>query len=447
MVNDRSGLVVVWNRQSADDQKAQLALHEMLGKELTADQAAQIALLNNRHLQATFEDLGIAQADLVQAGLLKNPVFDIGVHFPDSAPRGTYLNLSVAEDFLNIFFIPARRKLAQSRFEQAKAQVTDRVLRLVADTKQAFYGYQGAVQLVELRQTIADAASASVDAANRLHDAGNITDLEFLGQRAQSVRAKIDLTNAEADAAEARERVNALLGLWGEDTVWTAEQRLKGLPASEPESTGLEALAIQQRADLDALRHEVQSNAQMLGFTIDTRFFSEASVGAAAERETDGQWRIGPNISIPVPLFDQGQGAIPRAQAMLRQSQQRYVAVVVDVRSQVRTARTRMLNARSKAQFVHDEVLPLQQQLFDQTQLQFNGMFVSVFQLLAAKREEIDAGRDYIESLRDYWQARAELEKAVGGRLPAVTPPPSTLPTPDTPPARMQPGMDHSKMR
>ncbi len=85
LVSDRTGLVVQWDCGTADDQEVAMAVAKMLHVQLNADQAAQIALLNNHHLQATFEDLGIAQADLVQAGLLKNPVFDLGVRFPDRA--------------------------------------------------------------------------------------------------------------------------------------------------------------------------------------------------------------------------------------------------------------------------------------------------------------------------------------------------------------------------
>jgi cobalt-zinc-cadmium efflux system outer membrane protein len=92
-----------------------------------------------------------------------------------------------------------------------------------------------------------------------------------------------------------------------------------------------------------------------------------------------------------------------------------------------------MFNARAAAQFYHDEVLPTQRHFLDQTQLHYNGMFVSVFQLLQAKRDEIDAAAQYIQALRTYWTSRAELERAVGGRLPPGEPvmpamPPSSMP-------------------
>jgi outer membrane protein, heavy metal efflux system len=433
---ERIGKRVMWNGHSADDRAVEAAMHDLLARPLTADTAVQAALLNNPKLQADFEELGIAQADLVQAGLLRNPVLDLSVRFPNSAPHKAYLNFGVAESFLDVFLIPARRKIAAGQLKQVKARVTNEVLELAARTASAFYAWQGAAQRVELLGTVGDATNASLDAATRLRKAGNTNELAYLGERAQADRATVDLANARADAADARERVNALMGLADHQLDWTAAgRRLPDVPAGEVRVEGLEATAVRQRQDLAAARSEVLMQARIYGFTVDTRFFASADLGADAERETDGQWRIGPTVALPIPLFDQGQGSIPRARAVLQQSRQRYAALALDIRSQVRAARARLLNARSTAQFYRDEILPTQQRLLEQTQLQYNGMFVGVFQLLQAKRDEIDAAVQYVNALQSYWTARAELERAIGGRLPVGAP--ATMPA--TQPAGARP--------
>jgi cobalt-zinc-cadmium efflux system outer membrane protein len=432
-VTEQTGKRVHWDAHSADDQAVATHLRDLLAGPVTVDAAVQVALLNNRHLQATFEDLGIAQADFVQAGLLRNPVLDLGVRFPNKPPGKTYIDVSAAENFLNIFLIPARRKIAAAQLDQAVAQVIFQVLSLAAETESAFYTYQAAEQTVELRRTISDTAAASLDVAAKLREAGNTTDLVYLGERAQAARATVELAGAKADAEDARERLNALMGVWGEQTAWQIAGRLPDLPPDEVRPQGLETLAIQQRQDLVAARQEVLSQARLYGLTVDTRFFAQADAGAEAERETDGQWRIGPALSIPLPLFDQGQAAITRAAALVRQAQQRYSALAVDIRSQVRSARARLLNARALAQFYRDEVLPTQQRYLDQVQLHYDGMYLSLFQLLGAKRDAIDAGLQYIQALRAYWTSRSELARAVGGRLPpgepvTVTTRPSSMP-------------------
>jgi len=420
---DRTGYVVQWNGHTTDDQAVAAKVHELLHGPLTADQAVQIALLNNHHLQATFEDLGIAQADLVQAGLLKNPIFDLGVRFPDRGPSGTYLDIAAADDFLDIALIPARKKVAQAQFDRAKAKVADEILTLCAQARAAFYACQAAQQMAQLQQTIAQASGASLTVAQKLHDAGNLTDLDFASQRALDTRSKVALADAQAAAIEAREQVNSITGVGTSDTQWKIFAPLPDLPVHEISTDGLESLAARQRQDLAAARQDVIVQARTLGATVDNRFLQELAIGPEFEHETDGQWRIGPTVSVSVPLFDQGRARTARAQAMLRQSEERYYALVVDVRSQVRAAGARLLNARQKALLCRDQVLPAEQDLLRQTQLQYNGGFVGVFRLLQARRDQIDAAREYVQALRDYWTARANLDRAVGGRLPpAVSP-------------------------
>jgi cobalt-zinc-cadmium efflux system outer membrane protein len=424
-VSDRSGFVVQWNRDSSDDRAVDTTIEKMLTHELGVDETVQIALLNNRHLQVTFEDLGIAQADLVQAGLLKNPVFDLGVRFPDSAPSGTYLDIAAAGDFLDIALLPARKKLAAAQFEQAKAKVSNEVLSLAAETSADFYAYQAAEETADLRRSEADAASAALEATKKLHEAGNLNDLNFADQRAQEVRARIDLSIAEAQATEAREKLAQRMGLDSTQTQWKVADHLADLPANEIQMQGLESLAVQQRLDLLAARQEVLAQAQTLGLTTRYRFFQDVNVGPEFEHETDGQWRIGPSVSMPIPIFDNGQAKISRAQAILRQNERRYQAMEIDVRAEVRIARAKLISARAKALLYRDEVLPAERDVLHQTQLQYNGMYVGVFQLLDAKREQTDAAREYIEALRDYWSAKSELARAIGGKFPAATTQPS----------------------
>ena len=109
-----------------------------------------------------------------------------------------------------------------------------------------------------------------------------------------------------------------------------------------------------------------------------------------------------------------------------------------EIRSQVRAAANRMRAARARAEYYRTAVLPLQAKIVQQTQLQFNGMFIGVFQLLQAKQAQIDAGRGYIQSLQNYWMARSELEKTVGGSLQSLpTEMPATMPA--TLPSTTQP--------
>jgi outer membrane protein, heavy metal efflux system len=416
-VRERTGLRVHWNQGTPADAEAAAAVRGLLSRELRVEDAVQIALLNNRGVQATYEDLGIAQADLVQAGLLKNPVFEGEIRFPrhTTAP----LELDLFQDFLDLLLLPLRKRVASTRFEEAKLRVASAVLDVAVETKRAFYRVQAARQTTEMRRSVVDATTASLEAARRLHDAGNVTDLALANEEALFRQSKLDLAEAEEETLEAREALSALMGVWGDDVRWTVADRLPDLPEDEVARPGLESLAMEKRLDLAAARRDVEATAESLGIARWSPLGPEVVAGVHSEREPEGSTTVGPSISIPVPLFDQGQAARGRAGSMLRQAEERFAALAIEIRSQVRQRHARLVAARRRAEYYRAAVLPLRRRIVEETQLQYDAMQIGVFELLQAKQAEIEAGQRYIEALADYWLARADLEQAVGGRLVA----------------------------
>jgi len=147
LVNQKMDYRLYWNQGSTADEQAAGAIDSLLKEELGVDGAVQIALLNNQHLQAVYEDLGVTQADVVEAGLLENPVFFGQVRFPDRSPRMSNLEFEVSQNFLNILMLPARKKLAAMQFEEAKLRVADAVLKLAADVRKAYFHTIAASQI------------------------------------------------------------------------------------------------------------------------------------------------------------------------------------------------------------------------------------------------------------------------------------------------------------
>ena len=443
-VMDRTGRRIQWNQGSDGDKQVADAVRAMLRRELAVDDAVQVGLLNNQSLQATYEELGIAQAELVEAGLLKNPMLSAEVRFPKY--HALPFNIDVSRSFIDLLLMPLRKRAAGAGFEAAKLRVIHEVLSMAANVKAAFYRAQGAGQLVEMRRSIVMATDASLDAARRLHEAGNTTDLSLANEQALHEQTKIDLAKAERESLEAREELSALMGVWGGDIGWTIAPRLPQLPSEEIDPAHLESLAIEQRTDIGAARYDVDVVAANLGLTRSTALFPDFSVGGHLEKETDGATSVGPTIQMPLPIFNQGQPAIAAAQARLRQAQRRYAAMAVQIRSEVRRARNNLLAARDLAEDYSRVIVPLRHQIVRQNQLQFNAMQIGVFELLQSKQAEIDAGREYVEALKGYWLAQVELERAVGGRLPATrltTQPTTATRPPATAPAAVDAPAEH----
>jgi len=418
-VQARIGQRVRWNRGTPQDAQARALIEKLLSKQLTADNAVQIALLNNRGLQAVYENLGITQAAVVQAGLLNNPFLNGNVK-PGLTGPGPEFELTITQNFMEILYLPLRKAVAESRFEAEKLHVTGAVIDHAAQTRDAFYRVQRDKQMIEMLRQIIAATNASYDAIKRLREAGNVRDLDVDNQRVLVEQARVELAATQAALATDRERLTVLMGLWGDDTRWTIAPRLPDPPQPAFDLTDLEKKAISNSIDLAAARHEIESFGHQLGLTHATALVPSFDFGAAGKREADGDYLLGPAFSLPLPLLDQGQARIAHAVAELRQKQKSYVALAVRIRSSVRAARVRLLTARRIAEHYRDEMLPLRERIVRETLLQYNAMQVGVFQLLIAKQQQISTGQRYIEALQDYWLARTDLETILQGRLSDV---------------------------
>jgi outer membrane protein TolC len=308
--------------------------------------------------------------------------------------------------------------LAKAQLRVVKAEATAAVLDLASEAKVAFVSLQAAQKTLALRKQILQSTDASYDAAQRLHEAGNITDLSVANERALYEQSKLAVASAETAMLEARERLNALMGLWGADTQWRVSGSLPPVPGEAMDLADLERRAIDASLGLTMLRNEIRVVASRTGIDATTLVFPELAGGAAAEYEgPEDKWVGGPAVAIGIPVFDWGQARTAAGRHRLRRLWNEYTALAIEVRSTVRTARYRLRNARRQSEYYRRVVVPLAEQITAETQLQYNAMQLGVFQLLQAKQREIDTRRQSIAAQRDYWIARTELEQILAGRM------------------------------
>lgn len=426
-VKERSGKRVAWYQGKKEDVRVDSVMNVFLKDTLMVDEAVQMALLNNHNLQAVYENLGITQAQVVQAGLLNNPVFSIN----------SVLTMSLVTDFLDIFFIPLKKSIAQSVFEAAKLRVTGAVLDLAGQTRIAYYRVQVNKQLLELQQKIVQSTEASYAAMLRLYQAGNVTRLDMGTEQAFYEQARLDLQVAKLNIKQSREQLNRLMGLWGENTEWIAESRLPAIPSEPIDLDNIEKRAIDKSINLAVSRQEVITYGKMLGLTKKTALFPSFEVGVETEVEDGGrEWH--PEGALPIPIFDQGQAKKATAMAQLRQQQAQYYALAVKVRSLAREAREQLFNMRRIALHYQNVIIPLRSKNTQLSQLQYNAMQIGVFRLLQAKEQEIEAGRNYLEALYNYWVARNGVKLLLQGRISGLENETMALESPSTPNANTE---------
>ena len=416
-VHERTGKAVRWEEDQKSREQARQEVRQILRKPLTVDAAVQIALLNNRSLQATFEEIGLSAADVLEAATIPNPRFDLAVRFPDKPPSGTYIDYSAAIDFLSIIMIPLKKRVAKDQLESAALRIADDTLELISQVKSAFYSLQASQQLLRRFKLIVDTDAASLDLAQRQYEAGNISDLTLAQQQATYSHSRLDVATTEAEIRRNREKLDRLLGLWGPDTDWQISCELPEVPRSELSVRGLERLAISQRLDVQAAYLQVASQAENLGLTKSFRLLGALDFAVESERETDSQTRTGPTFAIELPLFNQGQARIARGDAALRQARDKFEALAIEVRSQIRELQDELMSKGQIARFYQDELVPDQRWILKESLINYNAMEIGDFQLFTTKAEEARTEREYLEAVRDYWITRAELERAVGGNL------------------------------
>ena len=413
---------IEWVGITAPEEEIVARVNTLLKDELSAQDAVQIALLFNRRLQGHFEKLGIARADVVQASRLSNPVVEVTQLFEDGKSGNRSLELVLVQDFLDLLLMPVRQQATAAAYEQVRLEVTADVVRTASRTRMAFYDLQAAQQNLELFQQVLLAMEASFEWAQALRKAGNVPLDFLLRERAQYERTKLQVAEAELRVVEQRERLNRLMGLWGEATGWTAELRLPPVPEQLPDVTDMERQALEASLDLAGRRQGLLRTAHSLGVRNAEQVLSGLEVGMQAEREKEGgengPWHRGPVVSVAVPIFDQGQGVRGKSQALFRQAWDEYHATAVDVRSVARLAGYQLKYAAQRARYLHGVVLPMHEQLLLQMQLRYNAMFTGTLELLDAARQDIEVAQEYVEALRGYWQAQAQVEELLAGTLP-----------------------------
>lgn len=389
---------------------------------LTADSAVQLALLNNPDLRLQTAQLGIAAADVYEAGRLANPVLSATrLSAGDSNQPHAQLTLGVAFNFVNLLFLPANSRYAKAGFESAKLGAGAAALELAAQAESAWYEAAGADRVAQMREQASDAAQASASLAQRYFDAGNINRRQLAMEQASATRARLDALSARAAAVDAHGALNRLMGLSAAQDGWQLDPQF---PEPPPQVEALDALlktAMSSRLDVDAARSQSQALAARYGLARRTRLIGSIEVGAERERDYDGSLNAGPTVSVELPLFDWGGGRKARAQAELDRSEARLDALVLDVGNDVKRAHARMLAAKSRADAYRDELIPQREAIVAGMQKEVNYMLTGVFELLVAKQDEYDAYAGYVEAVRDYWTARADLARAVGRALPRGT--------------------------
>ena len=412
---------VVALRTPEETQAARARVRALLRRPLTADAAVRIALLNNRGLQAAYNELGLAEAAMVQASLPSNPTFSLS---RVSTSIEIEIERRIVADILALASLPARAEIAADRFWQAQLRAAEETLRVAAETRRAFYRAVAARELGGLLEQAKSAAETATELARRLGETGAMNKLDQAREQVFYAEVTAQLATARQRAASERERLTRLMGLWGGDLDFNLPDALPALPPPKA-LPAIETEAVRRRVDLQVARIELNALAKSYGLANATRFINllEVSGISKTQREADGARGSGSGVEVEfqLPIFDFGEVRVRQSEQTYMQALNRLVERAVNVRSEARDAYRNYRSTYDIARHYRDEVVPLRKIISDEMILRYGAMQIDVFALLAEARQRITSSVSAIEARREFWLAHTDLSVAVVGGGPSGT--------------------------
>lgn len=416
-IHQETGKDVAAIRSQEEAEAARASVQGLLRRSLSVDNAVQIALLNNRGLQAAFNDLAFAEARRVGDSLPPNPSISL------SRISGSFeieIERRVVAEVIGLATLPLRSELAAARFRQAQLRAILETLRIAFETRRAYYRAVAGRELVGFLTQAQEAAETTTKFAARLGETGAMNRLDQARELAFYAELSTQLATARQRATSDREALIRHLGLWGEDLNFKLPNALPALPRTPRALASVEVEAIRRRVDLQMGRMELDALSRSYGLNQATRFISILDASyvdkvlkdkASGEREKER----GFEIELEVPIFDFGEVKVRQAEATYMAAVNRLLELAVNIRSEARDAYRVYRSTYDIASHYAREVLPLRKIISEEAQLRYNGMLIDVFGLLTEARQRIMVTMSAIEAKREFWLAATNLGTAVTG--------------------------------
>jgi len=421
-VADRSRIAQIgtpgWHQNATEIAAAEARSRAMLeGRTISAETAVQVALLNNRGLQAAYAELGLSAADVWEAAL--GPVPSLGVSVSGLAGDvARTLEATLINALLQAATVKPRTQFAELRFRQAQLAAAGETIALAVETRRAWIEAVAAFEAAALIARTQNTANAASELAVELGRTGAMNAADQAREHAFTAQIAAERADARLEAQLAKERLARLMGVSPGQVTFYVPDALPSLPGRPRSRADIERLALQNRVDIAAGRLELQAIAAEYRLTGETRAVSDVAIRAGVEAERDaGRTETTPVVEVEfeIPLYDTSRLASRRGALVYLKAANLLADAATNARAEARAAHLEVTGKHDIARHWRDVVLPLRRTIDDEALKSYNGMITSTFELIEDARDGLEAQLGAAEAKRDYWLAETDVTAAIWG--------------------------------
>lgn len=414
---EQTGSEVRWLRSDPEREAMRAEVDRLLAQPLAIDDAVRIALGYSPAFQSLLAEAAVASADATGSARIGNPVFFERLFRSGAEGRELDIGRSLGISLFDLLFLPARLEQAEFRQQQTRLQSSIALLSTVTEVRQAWVDAVAARQVARYREEVATAAGTAAELARRMQATGNFSRLQRAREQALAAEETANLIRARQNATAARETLIQRLGLTpSQAQALRLPDQLPALPEAPMDEATAGAALLENRLDVRIARTDLDRTAKSLGLTQVTSVVNGLHVAGVRNSETGESSQRGFEVELPLPLFDFGDAARASSEARYLSAFNRTLEVANNASSQVRVAYEGYRSAYDLARHYRSEVVPLRQNITEESVLQYNGMLIGVFELLAAARAQSASVVQAIEAERDFWRAEAALKASLLGQ-------------------------------
>lgn len=397
-------------------------LSAIIADGLSLDAALRLALINNRDLQAEFQEIGVAHADWVQAQLLSNPSLDVLLRFPTDGGR-SILEAFVGVELLELWRIPLRTEAAQQNLEATVLRIARRAGEHLAESRKSYYVAVAAEELHRVAQENVELVALSFEAVKGLHEAGAADAFDENLARGPLLAAQLALRTAQIEMANARRDLAKNLSIDQPVDGLVLTDRLPDPVKFEVDQEALVQQALRSRLDLRAIATAIEA--------LDTRMRLErrkawgdvaAGPSFAQQGGASGSDIVGPGLSLTLPIFDQNQAQVARAGFQLEQMIKLHESAQVAVAQNVRASADRVSASSRNLAFYSEELLPQAERSLALARESYAAGRTTLLALVEVQRQFLDARQGHVTLRLEAAASFSDLERVVGARLTELRP-------------------------